>query len=266
MIKKTLFVVGGLALLGLFCFGRNATSYVGTTAGWVRDSVKDSVPIQFEIDRARNMVRELLPDIRKNMHVIAKEEVEVERLKKQIEGSEQKLDKDRNELMSLKSDAASGKDTFHYAGRTYSKQQVRIDLANRFGRYKTNEATLTSLRDILNAREQGLSAARQKLESMLAAKRQLEVEVENLEARLKMVEVAETSSNYNFDDSQLGRVRELVSDLRTRLQVSEKLAAVEGTLHEQIPVDAPATENIVDEVAEYFGDKSVKVAEVSNSK
>ena len=53
---------------------------------------------------------------------------------------------------------------------------------------------------------------------MLAAKRQLEVDIENLEARKKMVEVAQTTSNYQFDDSQLGQVKELVTDLRTRLR------------------------------------------------
>ena len=57
------------------------------------------------------------------------------------------------------------------------------------------------------------------------AKRQLEVDVENLEARLKMVEVAQTASNYQFDDSQLGRVKELIGDLRSRLSVEEKNAA-----------------------------------------
>ena len=88
---------------------------------------------------------------------------------------------------------------------------------------------------------------------MLAAKRQLEVEVENLDARLKMIEVAQTTSNYNFDDSQLGRAKELVSDLRTRLSVSERMLTVEGDLHDEIPVSgAPASENIVDQVTEYL--------------
>lgn len=261
MIRKLIFTVGGLGLLSIFLFGRNARSYMGTAAGWARDGVKDSVPVEFEIDRARNMVKELVPDIRKNMHIIAKEEVEVERLKGQIAASEQKLTKDRTELMKLRTDAESGKDVFRYAGRTYTANQVKIDLTNRFERFKTSDATLASLREIHDARTKSLDAARQKLEGMLAAKRKLEVDVENLDARLKMVEVAQTTSHCSFDDSQLGRVKELVSDLRTRLQVAEKVVSVEGTFNDQIPLDTPASENIVDEVAEYFGEKSdIKVA------
>ena len=57
---------------------------------------------------------------------------------------------------------------------------------------------------------------------MLAAKRKLEVDVEHLEARLKMVEAAQTTSDYAFDDSRLSRVKELITDLRTRLDVAER--------------------------------------------
>jgi chromosome segregation ATPase len=266
MIRKLLLVSAGLVLVGLFVFGRHARSYVGTAAGWARDSVKESIPIGFEIDRARDLVKNLHPEIQKNMHVIAKEEAEVERLDQQVEQAETKLEKDKTELMRLKNDVASGKDVFHYAGRTYSVSQVKADLANRFERVKTTDATVDSLRDILAARKQGLEAGRQKLEAMLAAKRQLEAKIENLEARMKMVEVAQASSAYSFDDSQLGQVKELVDDLQTRIQVAEKLVSVEGSFHDQIPLDSPAADDIVDQIASYLGEKTIKVAEVSTTK
>ena len=44
---------GSLSALVLFvAFGREATSYVQTCYGWARDSVKTSIPLDFEIDRA----------------------------------------------------------------------------------------------------------------------------------------------------------------------------------------------------------------------
>jgi hypothetical protein len=96
---------------------------------------------------------------------------------------------------------------------------------------------------------------------MLAAKRKLEVDVENLEARLKMVEVAQTTSNYNFDDSQLGRAKELIGDLRTRLNVAEKMVNVEGEFHDEIPLSSPTNEDIVEQVTEYFTPGNATVAE-----
>jgi len=138
---------------------------------------------------------------------------------------------------------------------------VKVDLANRFERFKTADATLTSLQEIHKARQKSLDASRQKLEGMLAAKRQLEVDIENLEARKKMVEVAQTTSNYQFDDSQLGQVKELVIDLRTRLQVAEKMVTAESSLHDEIPLDVPTPANIVDQVTDYFGNGTTKTAE-----
>src|SRR5690242_950870 len=111
MLKKLLISGVGVGLLGLFLFGRDAASYVGTSLGWVKDSVKNAVPIEFEIKRARDMLKDLVPEIRTNMHLIAKEEVEAEKLKKQIAESTTKLDKDRAELMRLKGDLGSGRET-----------------------------------------------------------------------------------------------------------------------------------------------------------
>ena len=100
-----------------------------------------------------------------------------------------------------------------------------------------------------------LAAARQKLEGMLAQKRQLQVEVENLEARNQMVAAAQTTSNYQFDDSQLGRAKELVQNLKTRLEVSEKLVNAESEFQGEIPLDKATPQNIVDQVGDYFGEK-----------
>ena len=254
MVKKALIGVGATTVLGILLVGTDALSYFSTGASRVKDSVKNSVPIEFEIDRARTMVRDLLPDIRQNMHVIAREEVEVARLEEQIGGAESKLDKSKNEVMRLKNDLATDQDFYTYSGKNYTVQQVKVDLSHRFARFKTNDATLQSLKQILRARTLSLDAARQKLEGMLVAKRQLEVEVENLEARLKMVEVAETSSEFNFDDSRLGRAKELISDLRTRLDVAERLVNSDVDLHSEIQLEGETAENIVDQVTEYFHD------------
>lgn len=252
MIKKMLIVGGGAALVGLVLVGRDALSYVRTSTGYVTDAVQESVPIEFQIDRARGMVQDLVPEVRKNMHVIAKEEVEVQRLDEQLVDNTSRLAKEKEQLLRLKTDLASGKETFEYGGRTYTVEEVRTDLASRFERYKTGEATAASLKDIRNARQKSLTAARQKLEGMLASKRQLQVEVENLEARLQMIAAAKATSNYQFDDSRLGRVKELVSNLRNRLEVAEKVVNAEVYYHDEIPLDKTTPANIVEQVSEHF--------------
>jgi predicted nucleic acid-binding Zn-ribbon protein len=249
----------------MFFLGRDAFSYMKTSAGWVSESVKSNIPIEFEIERARKMVKDLVPDIRRNMHVIAQEEVELERLDKQIADTDSTLAKDRDGIMRLKTDLSSASTTHTYNGRTYTVKQVKADLANRFERFKTTDATLASLKEIHSARQKSLEAARQKLEGMLAAKTKLEADVQNLEARLKMVEVAQTTSNYQFDDSQLGRAKELISEVRTRLNVAERLVNAETKFDGEIPLDSPETEDIVNQITEYFAPQAEKVAEVTTA-
>ena len=52
MIKKALVTVAGASLLGVLFFGRDAASYMTTSVGWMKDSVKSNVPVEFEIEHA----------------------------------------------------------------------------------------------------------------------------------------------------------------------------------------------------------------------
>jgi phage shock protein A len=264
MIKKLIILGTVGTVLGVFFVGRDAISYIRTSCGYIRQSAQEAVPIEFQIERARGLIKDLVPEVRKNMHVIAKEEVEVQRLEQQITDAEARLAKEKDQIIRLKSDLADAKQVYHYASRTYTPTEVKTDLTNRFERFKTADATLASLKEIRNAREKSLEAARQKLEGMLAAKRQLQVEIENLEARSQMIAAAQTTSNYQFDDSRLGHVKELIANLKTRMEVAEKLVNAEVNFHDEIPLDKPNAEDIVEQVTEYFAPPAapVKVASV----
>jgi phage shock protein A len=261
LTSKLFWVAGGLALLAALFFGRDAVSYIGTSIGKARQMVKDSVNIEFEIDRARNMIKGLDPEIRRNKHLIAKEEAEIERLEHQVATQEAQLTKGRENLMRLNSDLQSSDATFEYCGHTYTREQVQADVERRFARFKTQDATLANLHKVLHARKRAVEAARQKLEGMMAAKRQLVVDVENLEARLKMVEVAQSTSEFNFDESHLARTKELIGEIHARIDVAEKLVDSETYFHDEIPLeDDSGSGDISQEVAEYFGARSTDIA------
>ncbi|MDZ7619820.1 MAG: hypothetical protein U1E05_22710 [Patescibacteria group bacterium] len=252
MVKKVVIMSAGTMLVVLVLFGTSAMSYLRTSGGYMKQAVHDSVPMEFQIDRARNMISDLTPEVRKNLQVIAREEVEVQRLEERIERSKERLAQEKSQIVRLTEDLAKQQAEYTYAERTYTAEQVRTDLTNRFNRYKTGDATLASLEQIHAARQRSVHAARQRLEGMLAARRQLEVEVENLEARRQMIAAAETTSRFHFDDSQLGRVKELIADLRTRLDVADQLVQAESDFHPEIPLDNPTSENVVEEVSQYF--------------
>jgi hypothetical protein len=266
ILKKAVIGVAAAALLSTLVFGRDVVSYVKTFSCSARDAIKSEVPIEFEIQRARDMVGNLIPDIRKCMHVIAEEEVNVEGLNKDIVRAENDMSKQKNEILALRRDVDQGRQTYQYASRVYTSNEVKRDLACRFERYKSAEATLASKRQILVAREKSVVAAREKLEGMLASKRDLEVQIENLDARMKTIQAAQTATSVQLDDSQLARAKKLIGELNKQLDVAQKMLDADGKFTGLIPVDTtPAIpEDLSNQIDEYFG-KGVKPAATADN-
>ena len=93
MVKRVLLIGGGAIVLLVIVVGTDAMSYVRTSARCVKDTVHNAVPIEFQIDRARQMIRDLGPEVRENMHLIAKEEIEIARLEKRIDKVQRRADR-----------------------------------------------------------------------------------------------------------------------------------------------------------------------------
>ncbi|QDT52656.1 hypothetical protein Pan44_06680 [Caulifigura coniformis] len=254
-VKKILVGTAAVAGVGAFVFGRDVCSYVRTGANTVRESIKREVPVEFQIERAKEMVKQLTPEIHRSLHAIATEEVNVEQLQKSIAKRSADMDGQQEAILSLSGDLKSGSTRLTYSGRNYSVKEVQKDLAERFNRFKVAEDTLDRERDVLQAKEKSLTANRQKLEGMLSARKDLEVEIERLQARLQSVQAAETMSNLQFDDSALNRAKSLVAEINKELDVRERILDAEGNFTGLIPVETKsvAPQDIAEQVQKYFG-------------
>jgi DNA repair exonuclease SbcCD ATPase subunit len=252
MLKKGILASGVLLLLLALVFGRDTFSYMVTSAGRVHRSVRDSVPVTFELERARKMITALEPEISRHKREIAREELDLRKLDEKIASDRDDVAGLWRDIQQLREDLSRGDSNFVYAGRSYTAKQVETDLSHRFDRYQTREATLQNLEQILQARRRGLEAAQEKLKAMIASKRQLEVEVENLEARLKMVEVAKAASDFHIDDSQLSRTRQLLSDIKTRIEVDAQLVNADDVMVDEIQLEHPDDSlTILERITEY---------------
>jgi hypothetical protein len=252
MIRRLLGVAAVAGLLSVFCFGRSTWSYVKTSAGDVTSAVAGAVPVDFEIRRARTMLADLAPEVRENMLLIAREEAALSRLGEQIADHEGTLEKEKTDILRLTHDLESGKTVFRYANREFTIENVRTDLSRRFSRHRTSAETLEKLKAQEVARRHGLQAARDKMNGLLAARRQLEVEVEQLDARRMMVDAAQTTSRLALDDGALSRTKQLVAELSARLDVEERLVANDVAPVDEIPLDADEGD-VVEQITKYFG-------------
>lgn len=255
MIRRVIGTVAVAGLLSVFCFGRSTWTYVKTSANDVTSAVAGAVPVDYEIRRARTMLADLAPEVRDNMLTIAREESGLARLGEQIADHEGRLEKEKGDILRLSHDLESGKNVFRYANRDFTADDVRTDLSRRFTRHKTSVDTLEKLKAQQLARRQGLEAARDKMNGLLAAKRQLEVEVEQLDARRMMVDAAQTTSRLALDDGALSRTKQLVAELNARLDVAERLVAADIEPIDEIPLDADEGD-VVEQITKYFGNST----------
>ncbi|MDC0262083.1 hypothetical protein OAK47_02555 [Planctomycetaceae bacterium] len=264
MIKKVLMGVGALAVLPALFFGRDASSYFHTAKNNMRDAVKQEIPAEFEVERVRDMVANLVPDIRQCMHVIAGQQVDMEHLQSDIVRREDTVADQEKILLSMTKDLDGGHQEIQYASRTYTSDEVKRDLAVRFDKFKVAKEALQRDRKILKAREKALVANQQKLDNMLSAKQDLEVQIAQLDARLKSIQAAETVSELNFDDSQLAQAKSAIRELNKSLDVKERMLEVEGRFTNLIPTEDVRTvpEDLTSQIQDYLNDSADDQREV----
>lgn len=254
MLKKMILTGGAMALLSSLTFGTPLLSYARTGVNWVTSSASDAVPLEWELKRARQMIAALEPEIRDNATRIAREKIQVAALDRQLDDTRVALAKAESDIKRLSDDLDSDSTVYSYAGRTYTSVQVKNDLGNRFKRFKTRQATAEKLEQMLSSREASLRAAHDRMDAMLGAKRQLEVEIENLQARVGALRVAQTSSQLNLDDSHLSYTRELLNEIATRIDVEEETMNVDVEYFGEIDLDTPSEEDLLDQISAYFGE------------
>jgi len=254
-LKRSVFVVAGISLVGGLLFGKDVVSYVRSSAKSVRTVVKDSVPIEFELRRARDLLEEIIPEMHVNVRLIAQEEVEVAALNVDIANSEKAAEQEKLRIAKLRDALERPQAQYSFAGREYPRSYVKEDLANRFERFKESELVLASKRRLLTTRENSLHAAMQLLEQTRARKRILADKVESLASQHRLIKAAAIGSHIQVDNSKLAQTEKLITQIKKRLDVAERVLAHESQFVQAIPVDAVVEEDLLVQVDEYFQDR-----------
>ena len=250
----------GLALVGGVLFGGNLIPYAQTAFNNVRATAQDSVSVPFQIDAAKGQLAKIGPEIKNMVHQIAKEQVQINRLKNDLKLQESRLETSYDEMMTLRSHIESG-DKFYVAtnGKAYNSSRVEEDLRHRFKIYQTAEKTKQKQSEVLSIRQKALKSAVAKLDEAKSQQRELEVQIEHLVARNRMNEVVETASQINIDNSQLAKTREMLDDLDARISADEEVLNIAPKYYGQIPVNADLLEqdtNVLEDMDAYFNKDS----------
>lgn len=228
MCKKLGIMVAIVAALALGLKWTGASSYTNTAFNKIKNQVKGQVPLEFEIERLRNEVAQLMPDMKKNLAVVADEMVAVKKLQSEIKITRENLDKQKTSLLTMTQDLKTNSTFITYNGKQYPADRIQQKLARDFASYQLAEKELAAKEQLLETKERGLDAAREQLAGMKSQKERLELQVAQLETELKQLRLTQSQTEFTFDDSQLSRCKEILSDVRTRLEVEKTTVELEG--------------------------------------
>jgi phage shock protein A len=251
MVKKGLLGAALTAGALYVAFGTSAPSYVRTAFHKTRHGIQRQVPIPFEIERARQQIADLEPAINDNKEELARAEVDVEHLDREILTIKANLAKEKAAMVAVRDSLATGK--FKLAGHvSYTADEVKADLANRMDHYTNVCRILEEKEATLKARHQAVAGARKKLAEMANEKRKLATKLESIQARLQAIEATQETNDFNFDDSALAKAKQTVSELERRLEVKARVAEMEGHFSGSLPA-VPPDRDVVKEFDARFG-------------
>jgi chromosome segregation ATPase len=224
MLKKILIGTGILVVGGFVVAKTDLGSYIKTAWKEARASVKDVVPIDFEIKRAKDMLASLEKADDRLISVMANEMVAIKHLENEARTMQANIDTKRQELKVRNDDLKkSDKIVFVSSDGEQSRDQFALDLERRFKRLKDQEASVKAKKEMLTQHKERLAAAKEQRDGLKDQKKDLEIRLQALETQLELLKAAEARNKYRLEDGQLtelAKVKELVDGLEKRIETS----------------------------------------------
>jgi chromosome segregation ATPase len=257
----TLAVATGLIGAGFFLgYG----SHIKTAWKEARKAVSRQVPPDFEIARLRNELNNIDKDIANSFDALARETVQVKHLKDEVAGMKTRLDDEKKVVLALRHEVDSGNKRVSYSGVDYTTEELRTLLTRRFDGYKRAEEALKAKEEELKARVMARDAGRDKIDAMRSAKEQLTAELAKIEAEYKRLQVVETKSPFQVDDSRLSSIKNSMKELRDRVDeqilAHDYKAEFNTSLAEKVEQKVKS-EEVLKEIDKHFGTTPDKVVE-----
>lgn len=242
LIKTGVIGTAAALLVGGLVFGRDLGSYLRSSTRCVSSAVKDNVPIEFELRRARDLLDDIIPEMQASIRAIAEQEVEIASLKAEITDGEKALAEAKGKVAKVRDCLATQGDTFTLGRVSYSRDELKEDLSRRFQRAKEAEMVLAGKKRLLSNREKSLAAATQLFEKTRSQRATLESQIAALESQHKMVEMASVGSGVQIDHSKLAQTEQLIAQIKKQLDVAERVLAQNAKFVDSLPVEAQIDE------------------------
>lgn len=220
----------------------DAPWYAQTAVEHIQREAQNSIPLPFELERARAMLRSIEETEQPDLFTrLAQERARLSELDQEFVEKEKDLGKKLQAMKTLREAERAG--CFRFGGREYSPAEIREDIVRRFSRYKADKAALDSIGVRRDASERTLRALESSHTGLIETVAELEASIVELEARLAVVSATEAGVP-SIDTGDLNRLRDLINRVSAAVEVKEQLAPSSLDEPGLIPVDNPHADQI----------------------
>src|SRR5580658_5036529 len=247
-VKLASLTTASAAAIGGMVFGSDLISYVRSSAHSVSLAVKDDVPVEFQIRRVRDLLDDSVPEMQKNIRLMAEQEVDIASMKTDIAQCRQSLDDEKSRLQKLRDVLTSPLTSFTFGDLTYTRAQLTDELAQSFDEYKQAEAALEQKVQLLDTRQKALAEETVALERANTERAALQSQVDALEGRYHLVQATAGGTDLSIDSSKLSQAQQEISDLRRQLDVSEQVLATEAKFARPPQIDVVDEKQLLSQV------------------
>ena len=251
-------LAAGIVVLGagVLVFGTGFGSYLRSSGRMLKTAVKDSIPVEFEIQRARDLLDDLIPEMQANLRLVAAEEVDVANLEREVQKQKEAVEGESGKIQVLRTSLKTQMASYSFGGREYQRSEVVEELARRFEYLKTADIILKGKEDLLKNRRKSLDAAIQKLDKTRIRRIELASQIEALEGQFRLIQAQASGSEFHLDDTKLAQTERVIAEVKNRLEVAQRVLAQEARFIENIPVDPTVNESsLVSRVDTFFTKK-----------
>lgn len=210
-----------------------------------RNDVNEEVSIKWEIDVLTDEVKDLEKEDATLVNLIAKEDVEIKKLKNKLDVLEENQKHNREVLRTQTSQVSDDK-----------QLEETLRLAKR------SDEAVKAQKDLIESRETRVAGLRQQRESLYTTQQELLNKLAELEARLVKIEVDQMKNPDPTDKSKVANIRRRIEALDTRIEVKEHEKTVRAELK---PLDkanantnSVSKKNVKQDALNYLNDVETK--------
>lgn len=262
ILKRSMFVVAGTAIVSFFLFGRDALTYGKVLVSNLQSSAQDAIPLDMQLDRAQVSIDEVDQQLRSQRERVAGIEVSLEDLEKEVR---ELGDRER----AANREAARLRDAYASTGGGARPEAVyqgkKVDTEAIARRLDETLLSLEGIRQRRVMKEQLLATRRDHLSRSVGAlseaqaqRHQLAMQLETRRVELECARLAGADGGTMQSPGALADARAALARVDTKIRVMKKLSD-DPVRHDDLALAARTGTGLLDRASQLLGESPTAV-------